>query len=267
MYGNYPTSSCPSSACPIAFPIDTLNRPENPGKIVKKDNGILYQEYLAPVGIPSSIGVMNGKIPPEYACTNKIKYAQSKQPILNSNGRQLVNLNEGNGLSFTPGFQKVVCDKLGDNNCRYSYASNDPRLLDPRRALITTLDRPPLDSDSSIYPDNVFMNPLLNNYGKNYRWYGDINTGSIMYYYDKTTANPYSSPNFIVRGNVSHILFKDPMGSIKPQYFKESFTNSLNYLSEDSFMRDSLSHRDDLMGRQMRKHNEQRFDMRYSVPN
>jgi len=266
---NYAQTSCPCGSCPHG-PVEATFRPEKPGFIVNQpvlnfqNNVLEFDEYT-----PSSIGVENCEISDDFYCTNKIEYAKSKQPRLNSRGRQIVTLNPHIGLDYTPGFQAVECDSgPGCTSCPgISYVSHDPRLLDPRRNIITKLDRPPLHGDLSVFPDNVNWNPYLDNYGKNYRTYSDINTGDIVYYYDQTISDAYSNPNFVIRSNVDHLLFKDPMGAIKPQYFREPFTNSLNYLSKDSFMRDSLFHREDLMSKQMRKHNEQRFETRWAPPN
>jgi hypothetical protein len=134
----------------------------------------------------------------------------------------------------------------------------DSRLIDPRRNITTTLDVPPLEG--YIHPCNLYDE---NNYGKPYSTYSDIKTGQYMYYVDKSDTSPYINPVFTISSDVEHVIFKDPMDSVKPMYVRTPLTKTNQYISDDQTTRDTISFREDIMERQMAKYNQTRWDSRW----
>ena len=71
----------------------------------------------------------------------------------------------------------------------------------------------------------------------------------------------YYKPVYTIRSNVSHEIFTDPMGSIKPQYPRVRLTKHLRELSDYQFDRDQIEFREDLMALQQRKNNQSNWNM------
>jgi hypothetical protein len=217
-------------------------------------------------GKKSNLGIPDCNKRTYFDCTNKVYYKTDKEPLINPNyyyGFDRVNLNDRIGLDSSPEFIEISCKKEADNCNREKVYTTpyDGRLIDPRRNITIVLDRPPLEGQVNM--NDVYQDKLLN-YGKNYSSYSDIHSGQILYYIDKTISDPYYNPNFVIRSEVEHVLFQDPMGAIKPQYYRRPFTNTFNNLSNDQQTRDTLFFREDIMARQQAKYNQQRFDARYN---
>jgi hypothetical protein len=167
-------------------------------------------------------------------------------------------------------FHKIECPN-NTSQCRTVYASTDPRLLDPLLAQNLTLDRPPLDSTVAL--KDVYTDPTLEEYGKTYyKTYSDINAGQILYYVDKSIADPFFSPIFAIPAETRGGVFKDPMGGMKPQYDRTPLahqnpvntkTNNYNGLS---WIDESNEHREDLMSRQMWRRNQESWSARWAWP-
>jgi hypothetical protein len=147
---------------------------------------------------------------------------------------------------------------------------DDPRLYNAAHGRWLTLDEPPIESSKKLY--EIPYDKSLDKYGQYYKTYSDINAGQIMYYVDKELEDPFFKPNYANTGDVKGVLYKDPMGAMKPQY---SFKNLKdddpirsaerdNYDGGLSWIQDSTNHRQDLMSLQQRKHNEQNWQYRYS---
>jgi len=143
------------------------------------------------------------------------------------------------------------------------WESRDPRLISTsHNGQILNLDRPPIDG--SIPLDLISSDKSLDNYGKSYRTYSDINTGHITYYLDKSFKDP-----LYLRKSFSHGLFyTDPMGTSKPQHERYNL-DQYDPINDDrsnkglSWIEDSQEHREDLMSRQMIKPNGQMWKYRW----
>lgn len=139
----------------------------------------------------------------------------------------------------------------------------DPRLYNAMTDTRLKLDTEPLNS--SIKLNTLNTDETLNNYGKGYKSYSDINTGQIIYYIENDTENAFFEPVFDIKATAVGTLYKDPMSSVKPQWerFPEKYNPILGNQSDrefaSSFIKDSQFQRDDLMALQMRKMNEQRY--------
>lgn len=246
-------------------------------------------------GIPTNMSVYNCEFPDYFQCYDKKIFKNDLEP---TNKKGFVNLNpevyQQNTAknfeilnlpeNFVPKEKCIDTDKdfnlktywpepngwlqLGD--VAEQVVANDPRLFHAAHQRWLTLDRAPADSSKKL--TEIPRDKVLDNYGQYYKTYSDINAGHIIYYVDKELEDPFFKPNYANTGEVNGILYKDPMGAMKPQY---SFTNLKhddpirsaerdNYDGGLSWMQDSTNHRQDLMSLQQRKHNEQNWQYRYN---
>jgi len=157
------------------------------------------------------------------------------------------------------------------NNSENNWISNDPRLLNAAHGQqMLPLDRPPLESIQYKLNDLAHITNL-DFYGQNYKTYNNINAGQILYYTDTEIENAFFSPNFVSTASPISFIYKDPMGSIKPQYFRIPINNNNligqfpreKYPGGLSFIDDSTNHREDIMSLQMSLINRQRWDPRW----
>ena len=145
----------------------------------------------------------------------------------------------------------------------------DPRLYNAMTATRIQLDTQPLNSSIKLSTLNTDEN--LNNYGKGYKSYSDINAGQIVYYIENDTENAFFEPIYNTKATAVGTLYKDPMSSVKPQW--ERFPEKYNPISgiqsngdyASSFIKDSQFHREDLTALQMRKINEQRYAPQFII--
>ena len=165
-----------------------------------------------------------------------------------------------------PNYNLIPCD-IGD--CpKEKYTTNDPRLIDVLRYQQQTLDRPPITSDIKL---RTIYNKEYSDYGKGFTPYNLIKDGQIQYYIDKSIQDPFYKPNFVDKMEEESLVYKDPMGSIKPEYNRKPLVNTCNPTTKCvngwdtrlSFIQDSQSHREDLMSLQMRKRNQERWEPRW----
>jgi len=112
-------------------------------------------------------------------------------------------------------YSPVPCNTSSCN--KKVYVTDDPRLISVAHGgAVLGLDRPPLTS--SVKLNTLNTDKSLNNYGTGYKTYSDINAGDITYYINKSLQQPYYKPVFETPANVTSVLFRDPMGSYKPNY-------------------------------------------------
>lgn len=196
----------------------------------------------------------------DFSCVNNQVYANSVQPTLLENPQNIITLNKSFGLTYTPGFFNVD-SACGGQDSGYTTIF-DPRLV-RQDGLKITLDRPPLWGQVDL--KNIY-DKQYEGYGKNYKGYRDINTGQIQYYYDKSDADPYFQPLYTIQSHVTHSVFKDPMDSLKPYYYKRPVNETLRNVSEYSETRDTLSFREDLMSKQSELMNRSNWTHRWVSP-
>ena len=220
-------------------------------------NDPLSLEY----GMPTNISVNNCEIPKYYG----YQVIRSNIEPRNLSGYEYFNPQTLN--YYMEDYQLIDCgDELSDN-CKKVYVSTDPRLTDVARSINTALDRPPISG--TVHMKDVYNLP--DDYGKsNYRTYKDVNLGQILYYNDKSIEDPFFNPNFTNSARMNATLFQDPMNSLKPNYNRVPLKcdNHLNttrnhYDGELSWMEDTQEFREDLMARQMRKRNQERWNSRW----
>lgn len=169
---------------------------------------------------------------------------------------------------------KAITDKYSTEYAKHpehgTYISADPRLAYTPRAQRLELDRPPFRTSHTM--DEIAHDRSLDRYGQDYRDYKDIRAGQIVYYTSDALDSPFYPPIFSNTARIVGYDYTDPMGSSKPQYFREPLTNP-DYLHTDrgpysyphmlSWIRDTNEHREDLMASQMRKRNQQRWSPRW----
>ncbi len=227
-------------------------------------------------------------------CSNTKSFNYKQLP---SKENGYINLNPDIGPILSRDFYKKTCNnpsKIKVINHNISpmatppkevdkYISRDPRLVDQIRGYTMTLDRPPYNSEVPL--SETYSKEYLN-YGKNYKDYGNIHAGQIMYYYDKSIQQPFFEPVFTINSNVNSYLYKDPMDNYKPYYTHET-TNKFNpmidsdpknlcrYTSDTkkdtslttglSFIYDTNYHREDIISKQMDLTNRTKYTSRWTL--
>ena len=165
------------------------------------------------------------------------------------------------------GFDKIGCKTDCPNE---TYISTDPRLLDVLRSQYLPLDRPPMSGNVKL--KDVY-NKNLDNYKTGFSGnYSDINDGQITYYIDRSIESAFYKPVYSEPSEETTVLFKDPMGSIKPEYNRTAIINTQNptttsypcYPYHLSFLQDTQSFREDLISLQQRKNNQEKWSARWN---
>lgn len=240
---NYPQTSCPCSACPV------LNKNVPNQKIN-----------------PTNLGISNCvEYPSLKYCRDTTIYDKTEQPRLNLTKPEYKYLNDKHFMNFQGDFQPIKC-----RDDTVTWLSHDPRLLDPVRNSLLKLNAPPFTGEVPVgdaLVDQIYTKKI-GKVGKNYSNYSDIKGGQILYYYDNNQSEPYFLPNFTIKSEVDSVIFKDPMGSIKPQYLRKPIVENNLYNKPYACLQDvsdSLYHREDIMARQMELRNRQRYESRWNV--
>ena len=239
---DYPKSSCNCYRC-------TENKYDFPTK-----------------GNPTNMSVRDGKFPRYFECYDNKLFRKNEEPRAQE-GQTILNP-QVLTQKYASDFQKVECPN--NNSCPSTqYASMDPRLISASHTgQVQTLDVPPITGDVKL--KSLLHNRLLDNYGQGYKDYSDVNAGQYMYYINKSLEDPYFSPNFVTSATATGVLYKDPMGAMKPRYNRKPLIDNdplgperNNYEGCLSWMEDSLSHRQDLMSLQMGRRNQERYAPRW----
>ena len=218
-------------------------------------------------GFPTNMSVRNNDFSNYYDCIDKKLFKSQIEP------RNLKGFNYINPYTLTKSYDKSfeAIYAPGVNKDNKTYVADDPRLISSVHfGQILELDRPPING--AIKLDDIYTNPDMKYYGKTYDNYSDINVGQIMYYVDKSIEDAEFEPIFTNNSVVKGTMFKDPMGAMKPEYNRTPVINTKlldtkhnNYKDVGlSWLRDSQESREDLLSLQMRKHNQQRYETRWS---
>ena len=133
--------------------------------------------------------------------------------------------------------QKTILNKTGvvpaGDFCKIDntelWGSRDPRLRVSALTEPMILDRP---APTTTIARNAIYDESMNNYGKNYKSYEDINGGHIQYYNGEKQSETYSEPNYVLKSKVTNSTFKDPMGGISPQFDRNVYLKNNNHISE-----------------------------------
>jgi hypothetical protein len=215
---------------------------------------------------PSSLSIADCEIPGVFTCFNNSPISERTIEPVPTTGYTILNP-DADSDKVAPEFEEVKCNIEGCPDTQY--VSNDPRLISSAHGgQVLSLDRPP--RDSSVPLNRTMTDTSLNGFGQNYKTYSDINAGYINYYVDKSIQDPFFLPLFSTSAYSQPTLYKDPMGSFKPQYDRSPLTSTNpigptrdHYQGCLSWMEDSTNHREDLLSMQMQKRNEQRWEPRW----
>jgi len=141
----------------------------------------------------------------------------------------------------------------------------DGRLKDSRRNFLMKLDRPPNEGDiGSLH--NVYSKKLDDIKTGYLDGYDGIKSGQITYYTDSQLlgAFPKRTGNWIESSHEDYMIYKNPMGVVELQTNRHPITKGRpEYLCGQNHMKDSISHREDIMGRQSYKFNKNNYQARY----
>ena len=220
---------------------------------------------LSSTGNPTNMSVRNCEVSNNY---ERSLFSSSIQPLPKSGFKNLNPQIITN--NFSPDFTQINCSS--SNSCPSNqFYSPDPRLISATHSgQILTLDTIPIESSMKLR--DIATSERLNNYGQKYQSYENVGAGQIMYYINKSREDPYYEPLFVSSARVDGVLYQDPMGALKPQYDRTPLRSDNpigqpprnNYEGCLSSTQDALDFRQDIMARQMRKHNEQRYMPRYA---
>lgn len=168
-----------------------------------------------------------------------------------------------NTLNKDLGIKKSQCFNKTDKGC-YTRI-NDGRLKDAARGILLELDTPPYEG--SIGNLHNVYSPKLNDINTGYiNNYQGMTAGQIRYYTDSelTGAYPGRTGNYILRSNEDYYIYKNPMGVVELHTERHPLTEDRpNYLCGLNSMKDSISHREDIMGKQSYNFNKNSFQARY----
>jgi hypothetical protein len=231
-------------------------------------------KYNLSHGVPTNMSVRGCKFSPSYDCQTTRVFKEQQEPS-NQRGGFFLNPAVIADNKFATGFKPInvrTCPKSSCNGT--TYLNSDPRLYNAAGPSWLQLDRPPLDS--SVKLSTLHDDKTLNCYGQNYKSYADVNAGQVLYYISKDREDAFYEPLFSKKATSVGIMYKDPMGSMKPHYNRIPEGN-YNPISDNpcdvkgefglSWMKDSQFHREDLLARQMQKINQTRFEPRWTHNN
>lgn len=216
-------------------------------------------------GMPTNMSVRNCQTPKLFECYDKAPFRFDIEPR-DKKGIDVMNP-QAMESKYSPDFQKINCPNAQGCN-QTQYTSHDPRLFYTPYAQRLALDRPPIESSPKL--SQLSTDKSLDNYGKNYTGYHDIDAGHIVYYINRERQDPFFSPLFTTSAYTYGTLYQDPMGAMKPVYTRTPLkynnpldTQKKSYEGGLSWMQDSMSHREDLLSRQMWRINQERYEPRW----
>ena len=179
------------------------------------------------------------------------------------------------GVKPSPYFEKTklpyVTERNGTERTVFASTKQDGRLVDTSRNYTMKLDVPPIQVVYDLIHDNMDGSKELAGYGKGYATraaqnpslgiYGAVNGGQIQYYIDKDIAQPFLNPVYGFPAESTGRVWRDPQGTFKPQFEKKFDTSRLKHTEMLSSIEDTTKFRDDIISKQQRTHNEQRYDL------
>lgn len=230
-------------------------------------------KYPKPTGPPTNMSARGCQFSEYYDCNPKSVFKVKKVPDRQT-GRTILNPGVVSNNKFDPTFRVIDSKVCPGSSCTgITYSNSDPRLYNQGGTWLQ-LDRPPLTSVTKL--NTLTTDKSLDGYGQCYKSYADINAGQCVYYISKNREDAFHEPIFNSKATSVGTMYKDPMGGMKPQYDRipenqyDPILDNKACSDNDncsSFLRDTQSHREDIMARQMRKRNEQRYAPRWTNVN
>jgi len=110
-----------------------------------------------------------------------------------------------------------------------------------------------------IYPDAEKFKP------KQYSNFRQIKGGQIEYFPNRRTViDNYKEPVFVNNAFVQSKIYRDPMGSIKPEYTRIRTKNNVE-IDQLRTIRDTCEMREEILARQMAKDNRTRYEPKWNL--
>jgi hypothetical protein len=217
---------------------------------------------------PTNMSVPNCNFQDDYQGYDSKPFKYSKTPQ-NNTGYSILNPNSVQN-KYVSDFDKI---KVDGKDAYITSIQDGSVKSNMHNGQYTIVDVPYRDSGVSLNQmDKIYTDKFLNNYSTGYKNYSEIEGGDIIYYVNKSNQEPFFSPIFSESSdfNTTSIMYKDPMGSLKPQYIRHSnkptnkINERINFDSGLSWIEDTNEHREDLLARNIQKLNQNRWDARWS---
>lgn len=220
--------------------------------------------------------------PARAPCTKNTKtdywiYDRNIQPFDYAERQVIEPVNDSIGVNYDPNFMPVDIEVGPTGDDEVSGALWDPQLVRDSEHPNRLMENPkrtrwsakmsPFEAasmykniDEMYVGNDEIYDPRLTGYGDETRSYLFPSLGQIRYYYSDIDA--YRRPNYLIRSDVDHMLFQDPMGSIKPLYYRNVLQENVRDLTNQKYIQDDLFHREDISNLQMRKSNQRNWAYR-----
>lgn len=203
-----------------------------------------------------------------FECKNQFEFKKQIEPT-NKSGYTYINPTNIT-KSYAQDFSEVDFDEASKNYKGKFFTSDDPRLISiMHNGQVLVLDRPPIDE--SIKLKDIYTDPRMKYYGQKYNDYSDINAGQILYYIDNNLEDTLFQPLFENPSEVIGTIYKDPMGATYPEYNRRPIidnnvlkTKNRTYMYGLSSINDTNEFREDIIHKQMRVNDRQRYTPRYT---
>lgn len=110
-----------------------------------------------------------------------------------------------------------------------------------------------------IYPDAEKFKP------KQYSNFREIKGGQIDYFPNRRTViDNFREPVFVNNAFIQSKIYRDPMGSIKPEYTRIRTKNNVE-IDQLRTIRDTCEMREEILARQMAKNNRTRYEPKWNL--
>lgn len=183
----------------------------------------------------------------EFTDYNTNMFTQTVQPGVYYKDNVIEPVNANIGISFQ---QQFLPRTYSQSNTGLEIVDHDPNFAPPPDTIIEPVEEP------NIY--NVY-DPRTHGYGTSYRNYVDNVTGQARFPYDD--INAIKMPNYVVRSKIDTHNFGDTYGPIQNRGIN---LDDIRDKAQTAFLEDSLSFRNDMMTRLMRKRNAELWQLRQS---
>ena len=100
---------------------------------------------------------------------------------------------------------------------------------------------------------------------KQYSNFSEIKGGEIEYFpYRRTVIDNFREPVFVNNAFIQSKIYRDPMGSIKPEYSRIRTKNNVE-IDQINWMRDTCEMREDILAKHMSKDNRTRYEPKWNL--
>ena len=164
------------------------------------------------------------------------------------------------GVYYEPEEIEPISSNLGISETRkqrYPYKKTDNGDVYYNEYNNNARFNPPTLEKQTIGPEDIY-DPRFTGYGTSYRSYYDDFVGQPRFYYDDVDA--MRMPNYVVRSKIDHLGFSDQYGPMNDNY--QVNNDEMREMVNQSFLDNSLSFRNDLQEKLMRKRNSEMAYMR-----